>query len=411
MKKMLAVILSLMLACAALGAAAETAPAAAESAPATEIAPLFATVAEALEKGEPTGCATITDKVYVTVVRYNDRWIRLAASMDEETSAQYEALLNTDDYENIDARMGALFAPLPVLYTEDLTGAALSQAELDALAGKTIAELTANGFEITSYGTAGDGNNKKALFGMARGLFEYEAVPNVSPDEFEKLCEDENFKDLTVSSASLLGISYNAADLSWHADGTYEAPAYEADPLSTLFEGLSGLWNSAAENGEAALEEGETKLNDLLQSLGGTLSEAGEKGETKLNELLKSLTEAGEDGKTKVTELLESLGGALSEAGENGEAALNELIKSLTEAGEDGKTKLDEFLKSLTEVGENGKTKLDELLESLGGALSEAGAKGEAKLDELLKLLKEKEPELKDGFSSMLDSFLGMFNK
>ena len=162
MKKTLAILLSLMLACAALGAAAEgaQAPAAAEPVPTeapAEAAPLFATVGEAMEKGEATGSGTtFNDEQFVTVVRYNDRFIRVVASMDKETMAQLEALFASEDYENMAAKQDALFAPRPVLYTEDLTDAALSQAELDALAGKSVAELTAQGFELTSSGTTED---------------------------------------------------------------------------------------------------------------------------------------------------------------------------------------------------------------------------------------------------------------
>ena len=376
MKKILAILLSLMLACAAVGAAAEgaPAPAAAEPVAVAEPAPLFQTVGEAMEKGEETGSgATFNAEQYVTVVRYNGRFIRVVASMDQETLDQLEALFASEDYEHMAARQDALFAPRPVLYTEDLTDAALPQAELDALAGKSVAELTEQGFELTSSGTAEDETGAYVTCSMISGLFEYAFVMNESAAEYEKLADTGDFNTLTVrSSAGVADASYNASDLAWRADGTYEAPQYNSsDPFSSLLDGLSGLWNQVVENGEAALESGKTTADEALTNLDTALTEAGETGKTKLNEVLDSLTQAGENGKTK----------------------------------------LDELLASLTETGETGKTRLEELLDTLGSSLSQAGQQGEAKLDQLLQILKEKTPELKNDVSSLLNSLAGLFQE
>ena len=347
MKKTLAILLSLMLACAALGAAAEgaQAPAAAEpteaEAPAVteapaqpaEAAPLFATVGEALEKGEATGSGTtFNDEQFVTVVRYNDRFIRVVASMDKETMAQLEALFASEDYENMGAKQDALFAPRPVLYTEDLTDAALSQAELDALAGKSVAELTAQGFELTSSGTTEDETGAYVTCGMIYGLFEYAFVMNESAQAYDQLIDSGNYDPLTVRSCTgVTDASYNATDLSWHADGTYVASQPGDEPFSSLLAGLSGFLDQAAQTGEAALESGKTTVDEAMTTLDAALNQAGETSKTKLNELLASLTEVGETGKTKLEELLNKMGVSLSELGQQGEVKLDQLLQILRE--------------------------------------------------------------------------------
>ena len=347
MKKTLAILLSLMLACAALGAAAEGAqtPAAAEPVPTeapaeteapaqpAEAAPLFATVGEALEKGEATGSGTtFNDEQFVTVVRYNDRFIRVVASMDKETMAQLEALFASEDYENMAAKQDALFAPRPVLYTEDLTDAALSQAELDALAGKSVAELTAQGFELTSSGTTEDETGAYVTCGMIYGLFEYAFVMNESAQAYDQLIDSGNYDPLTVrSSMGVTDASYNATDLSWHADGTYVASQPGDEPFSSLLAGLSGFLDQAAQSGEAALESGKTTVDEAVTALDAALNQAGETSKTKLNELLVSLTEVGETGKTKLEELLNKMGVSLSELGQQGEVKLDQLLQILRE--------------------------------------------------------------------------------
>ena len=347
MKKTLAILLSLMLACAALGAAAEGAqtPAAAEPVPTeapaeteapaqpAEAAPLFATVGEALEKGEATGSGTtFNDEQFVTVVRYNDRFIRVVASMDKETMAQLEALFASEDYENMAAKQDALFAPRPVLYTEDLTDAALPQEELDALAGKSVAELTAQGFELTSSGTTEDETGAYVTCGMIYGLFEYAFVMNESAQAYDQLIDSGNYDPLTVrSSMGVTDASYNATDLSWHADGTYVASQPGDEPFSSLLAGLSGFLDQAAQSGEAALENGKTTVDEAMTTLDAALNQAGETSKTKLNELLASLTEVGETGKTKLEELLNKMGVSLSELGQQGEVKLDQLLQILRE--------------------------------------------------------------------------------
>ncbi len=405
MKKTLSLLLAALMAFAAFGAAAESVPEAG-TAPAENTAETKAPAAgtQAEPEGAPatvgdyladegfTGMMSVEPKYLALVVREGDRYIRVVSSLDSETFGRYLGLLLLGDEDS--AQADALIAALPVSYTEDITAVPLSQAELDAAAGKTVSELEAEGFELS----ASEADEENVTFTMARGLYDYSFAMNATAAEYAQLAETDGFGALTVRTAlGAEGLSRNAANLAWQADGTYAAPETEAepetgaDPFTAFLDGLAGLWNRAAEEGGAALEKGEQKLNEFAAGLEDKASEAAETGETTLDELLKSLTEAGENGKSKLDELLSSLGETLNEAGKNGKAALDELLKSLAEAGE------------------SGKIRVEELLSSLGEALNRAGEDGKTKFSELLRYLEEKKPELVDGFSSLLDSFLGLF--
>ena len=68
-------------------------------------------------------------------------------------------------------------------------------------------------------------------------------------------------------------------------------------------------------------------------------------------------------------------------------------------------------IKALKEAGRAGEARFNELLRFLGEAMNKAGETGEARLDELRIYLQEKKPELVNGFSSLLDSLIGLLEK
>ena len=391
MKKTLSMLLAVLMAFAAFGAAAEGVPEAgvtpaesaaeakapaAENPAADEKAPVFASVGDALASSGFTGIMSVEPNHLALVVRAGDRYIRVVSSLDQETFNQYIGMMLSEDYGTMQEKVKALVAALPVSYTEYLTAVPLSLEELDAAAGKTVSELEAEGFQLSEHRT--DGEN--IVFTMTRGLFDYSFAMNATPEEFEKIAGYDELGALTVKNAiGAAGLSRNAADLDWQADGTYAAPETDADPIASFMDSLAGLWDQAEEKGGAALENGEQKLDEYLAGLEDKAEEAGKNGETRLDELLRSLgealTEAGETSKARLDELLSSLGEALKEAGRAGEARFNELLRFL------------------------------------GEAMNKAGEAGEARLDELRRYLQEKKPELVNGFSSLLDSLIGLLEK
>ena len=138
------------------------------------------------------------------------------------------------------------------------------------------------------------------------------------------------------------------------------------------------------------------KAGDVFRINEGDVEEMKAYGEV-IEEAEDKADEAGKNGETRLDELLRSLDEALTEAGETGKARLDELLSSLGEA--------------LKEAGQAGEARFNELLQFLGEVMNKAGETGEARLDELRIYLQEKKPELVNGFSSLLDSLIGLLEK
>ena len=80
---------------------------------------------------------------------------------------------------------------------------------------------------------------------MVNGLFMYDFVMAESADAYRALSEGGDCGALTVKSSSLAGLSPNALDLRYHADGTHdpvgdtdlEIALDDSDILEILFSG------------------------------------------------------------------------------------------------------------------------------------------------------------------------------
>ena len=244
-------ILSLVLACALLlplfGAFAE--------------APLFATVGESREKAEWTGYYGLDASHYVLVVLSGVRVIRVVAELDEATSEQVYALLWADmPDEDMRAQINAIVDPLPVACTEDLTDLRMEQAELDALVGKSIQELLDAGFEESSAGYGGE--DDAVVFTLNRSVFEYEFTVNENTAAYEQAAEANDYSTLTVKSANYYGISHNAVDLCYKADGSHVPMEQNIEGFDE-FMGILEMIMAAAESGEAV--DPEELINRLVE--------------------------------------------------------------------------------------------------------------------------------------------------
>lgn len=256
MKKIIALLLAAIMLCAAVGAAAEDTP-------------LFATVQQAVTEATPTPYSawnwsmTPGNNYYVTIVEYEGSYIRMVAEYDEDVAARRDALYELEDVEQMTQELDALAQSLPVAYTEDISSSLLDQADLDVLVGKTIKDLKDAGFEISGHGGGEDGD---IIIDLIHGLFEYQFVVDASFQLYMERSEAEDFDDFVVKSACFQGISYNATDLEYHADGTYVPAEIPQDNEFDSFMQLFGNIISAAENGE------EVDVNALLESIMDKLS-------------------------------------------------------------------------------------------------------------------------------------------
>ncbi len=236
MKKLFAVLLTLILVLASV------------SAPAEEAAqPPFATIGDALDKGER--CSAVEyGNYYVAAVEWNGKYYRAVAELDEEAAALNDAINTAEDLEAAFAAYDAHIRSLPVAYVEEFTAPRKDQAELDSFVGKTIQDLENAGYE---YGASGTEGGDEITFSMLDGVYSYRFVVDCTPEEYLTRQETSDYGSLRVTSAGFEGLSYLAAHLNYHADGIVEEEQVDQSGmewLTGLFGGvMTGGWSAAAD--------------------------------------------------------------------------------------------------------------------------------------------------------------------
>ena len=225
-------------------------------------APLFATVGEAMEAQGEDGIHGGYGEDYVVIVEVDGTFVRAVAKLDEQAEALDQAIFGADDIDAAFAARDEYIRTLPILYTEEITAVPKDQAELDALVGKTVKELEEMGYESRETGTYGEDHHIECV--LASGLFQYRMIMNESEDEYLERVEDTYvFDDFTVKSASFDGVSFNAVDLAYQADGTYAAPETDGDPFSGNLD-LLQIMVDAAQRGELDLDMVTDRLKGML---------------------------------------------------------------------------------------------------------------------------------------------------
>ena len=120
---------------------------------------------------------------------------------------------------------------------------------MDALAGKTLLEVEEAGYESCS---SNMGENDEAIYTVCCGMFEYDLLLNVTYTEYMEHSDNGYIGDLTVKSASFSGVSIYAAELRYHADGTYDA---EDDPWAEYNAIMAMITNAlSSDNPEEAIQ-------------------------------------------------------------------------------------------------------------------------------------------------------------
>ena len=213
----------------------------------------FATIGEAMASEGFTGVIGGDDQHYVVAMEKDGAYIRLVADLDDEARRLGEATLEYVDADTLEAAFNAYneyVKTLPVAYEEEITAVPLTQEELDALAGKTLQELEDAGYEHVS---SEMGENDEATYTVSLGLYEYNLLLNETYTVYQQHDDSGFIGDLTVKSAAFAGLSRNAAELRYHADGTYDA---EKDGWAE-FNGIMDLISQAmsGENPEEAIQK------------------------------------------------------------------------------------------------------------------------------------------------------------
>ena len=223
-KKIFALILAVLMAFTACAALAEEEG---------KLAPMFATVGEALDaSGDPP--VTGNNEDYCSVITMQDGiWYRHIAYTDEKAKELQNAIYSAE-IEELEAAFAAseeYNKTLPIAYSEAFTVQPMPQEELDALVGKTIGELRAAGYTDAQSGSDGD----DVVFVMRSGLFEYAMVVDADVDAYIKATEEDETGnpggDFVIKSAAFDGISSDACMLEYHTDGTMEE---QPDPFADM---------------------------------------------------------------------------------------------------------------------------------------------------------------------------------
>ncbi len=257
MKKILSLVMVMVMMCTALGALAEG-----------QLAPLYATVGEAMEDSAEgrliAGGEGSDEGYYFAVVTQKDgKYYRSVAYYDETMSELQEASNNLDYeaedfFEKLEAAMNAAdeyLKTLPIDYSEEFTALPLTSEEMESSIGKTLAQLTEEGFEIGSNGTEGGEEDEIIIvYSLRYGVYDYYCVVDADMDQYFAAQENGAEGDLVVKSMTLAGITEFGYDLRFHTDGTVEEPEDPFAEMGEILTEVAGLIEKAQAGEEVDLE-------------------------------------------------------------------------------------------------------------------------------------------------------------
>lgn len=235
MKKLIALAMVVVMLFTALGVLAEEG----------QMAPLYATVGEALEDSAEgrVVAGSIPGEYYAVVTQKDGKYYRSVAIFDEKLNELNEALENLDYeaedfFEKHEAAMQAVddyLKTLPIAYSEVFTAQPLTDEEMASMQGKSLSQLTEEGFEIGSNGTEPSEDEEKILivYSLRYGVYDYNCVVDADFDQYIAAQDNGAEGDLVVKSMSLAGITEWGFEKRFHTDGTVDEPK---DPFAEFSE-------------------------------------------------------------------------------------------------------------------------------------------------------------------------------
>ena len=235
MKKLIALAMVVVMLFTALGVLAEEG----------QMAPLYATVGEALEDSAEDRIVAggVPGEYYAVVTQKDGKYYRSVAICDEKLNELNEALENLDYeaedfFEKHDAAMQAVddyLKTLPIAYSEVFTAQPLTDEEMASMQGKSLSQLTEEGFEIGSNGTEPSEDEEEILivYSLRYGVYDYNCVVDADFDQYIAAQDNGAEGDLVVKSMSLAGITEWGFEKRFHTDGTVDEPK---DPFAEFSE-------------------------------------------------------------------------------------------------------------------------------------------------------------------------------
>ena len=116
-------------------------------------------------------------------------------------------------------------------------------------ADKTLLEVEEAGFEYSAFRIS---ENDEAVYTVSYGLYQYDLLLDVTYAEYMEHDDSSFIGDLTIRNASFSGVSRNAAELRFHADGTYDE---ESDAWAEYNEMMAMISNAlSGDNPEEAIQ-------------------------------------------------------------------------------------------------------------------------------------------------------------
>ena len=251
MKKLIALAMVVVMLFTALGVLAEEG----------QMAPLYATVGEALEDSAEGRVVAggVPGEYYAVVTRKDGKYYRSVANCDEKLNELNEALENLDYeaedfFEKHEAAMQAVddyLKTLPIAYSEEFTAEPLTDEEMASMQGKSLSQLTEEGFEIGSNGTeSGEEDESLIVYSLRYGVYDYNCVVDADFDQYIAAQDNGAEGDLVVKSLELVGITEWSFDKRFHTDGTVDEPK---DPFAEFSEILTEIM-TLIENAQAGEE-------------------------------------------------------------------------------------------------------------------------------------------------------------
>ena len=232
MKRIISLVLAAVMLCTVLGVLAEG-----------QLAPLYATVGDALEdSAEGRVIAGGEGDYYAVVTQKDGKYYRSVALYDEKMNELNDAVNSLDFeaedfFEKLEAAMNAADAylkTLPIAYSEAFTAVPLTDEEMASGVGKTLAQLTEEGFEIGSNGTeGGEEDGIIIVYSLRYGVYDYFCVVDADMDQYFAAQENGTEGDLVVKSMTLAGVTEFGYEKRFHTDGAVEEPE---DPFAEMYE-------------------------------------------------------------------------------------------------------------------------------------------------------------------------------
>ena len=261
MKKLIALAMVVVMLFTALGVLAEEG----------QMAPLYATVGEALEDSaeDRVVAGGVPGEYYAVVTQKDGKYYRSVAICDEKLNELNEALENLDYeaedfFEKHEAAMQAVddyLKTLPIAYSEEFTAEPLTDEEMASMQGKSLSQLTEEGFEIGSNGTeSGEEDEPLIVYSLRYGVYDYNCVVDADFDQYIAAQDNGAEGDLVVKSMSLAGITEGGFEKRFHTDGTVEEPK---DPFAEFSEIMAEIM-TFIEKGQA---DEEIDFQDFAEKL------------------------------------------------------------------------------------------------------------------------------------------------